>query len=158
MDKYQCLKLISCQVFSPNCQKITWRYHGGCLMPPTRPVMGVLQGESDTPMLFFSKNKNYLSNQMHSLFSKNKSNMGDIMSPSMMILIMGGIRGHQTLPTLHPSPTTSLTSTPHTPPTPPTTPSPPPRHHPHPTTHPWRKSGALLPDMSWAPPHSLPIR
>ena len=25
-------------------------------------------------------------------------------------------------------------------------------------THPQRKSGALMPDISWAPPHSLPIR
>ena len=33
-----------------------------------------------------------------------------------------------------------------------------PTHHPHPTTHPQRKIGALMPDISWAPPHSLPIR
>ena len=83
---------------------------------------GITGGASDIPMmppmLFFSKNKNYLSNKMHSFFSKNKNNMG------------GG--GHQTLPTLHPPPTTSLTSTPHTPP-------------------------PLMPDISWAPPHSLPI-
>ena len=25
-------------------------------------------------------------------------------------------------------------------------------------THPWRKIGALMPDISWGPPHSLPIR
>ena len=36
--------------FFTNCQKITWGYHGGHLMPP---------------MVFFSKDKNYLSNQMH---------------------------------------------------------------------------------------------
>ena len=23
-----------CQDFLPNCQKITWGHHGGCLMPP----------------------------------------------------------------------------------------------------------------------------
>ena len=44
---------------------------------------------------------------------------------------------------------------------PPTTPLP--THSPHlilpPTpTHPQRKIGALMPDISWAPPHSLPIR
>ena len=44
MDKYQCLKLISCQVFSPNCQKITWGHHGGHLMPPMPPVMGDITG------------------------------------------------------------------------------------------------------------------
>ena len=44
MDFNQCLKLISCQVFLPNCQKITWGHHGqGCLMhgghltPPVTP-------------------------------------------------------------------------------------------------------------------------
>ena len=54
MDIYQCLKLISCQVFSPNCQKITWRHqmevsdapnapcddghHSECLHPPMMPA------------------------------------------------------------------------------------------------------------------------
>ena len=50
------------------------------------------------------------------------------------------------------------------PPSPP--PTQPPHHHPpcpttpNPTTptHPWRKIGALMPDISWAPPHGLPIR
>ena len=37
---------------------------------------GMSDAPHDTPMLFFSKNKNYLSNQMHSFFSKNKNNMG----------------------------------------------------------------------------------
>ena len=38
-------------------------------------------------------------------------------------------------------------------------PIPPPHNTTHPTTSPhWRKSGALMPDISWAPPHSLPIR
>ena len=49
---------------------------------------------------------------------------------------------------------------------PPTLPTSPHHHPPHPTTtpnpttptHPWRKIGALLPDISWAPPHSLPIQ
>ena len=35
------------------------------------------------------------------------------------------------------------------PPSPPTRPNP---------THPRRKIGALMPDISWAPPHSLPIQ
>ena len=69
MDIYKCLKLISCQVFSPNCQKITWEHHGGCLRSPMPPMMGESWGTSETlcntPMLIFSKNKNYLSNQMH---------------------------------------------------------------------------------------------
>ena len=41
----------------------------------------------------------------------------------------------------------------------------PPDATPHPTTnptppptHPWRKIGALMPDISWALPHSLPIK
>ena len=150
MDKYQCLKLIRCQVFSPNCQKITWGHHGGHLMPP---------------ILFFSKNKNDLSNQMHSFFPRTKITWGHHVPP-----MISPIRGHQTLPTLCPPPTyptPPLTLTP-----PPTThhphPShhhhhptpPPPSHHhpPHPTTHLWRKSGALMPDISWVPLHSLPIR
>ena len=39
-------------------------------------------------------------------------------------------------------------------------PSPPPTHLPTPPspTHPWRKIGALMPDISWAPPHSLPFQ
>ena len=37
--------------------------------------MGVSDAPVMPPMLFFSKNKNYLSNQMHS-FSKNKNNTG----------------------------------------------------------------------------------
>ena len=63
------------------------------------------------------------------------------------------------------------TPPPHTPPAPPNH-QPPhypphhhPPHHPHPTTpypttptYPQRKSGALMPDISWAPPHSLPIQ
>ena len=61
---------------------------------------------------------------------------------------------HQHLPhqltTTHP--TTSYTTTHPTPPHPlhPTT------HHP--STPPWRKSGTLMPDISLAPPHSLPIQ
>ena len=63
-------------------------------------------------------------------------------------------------PNLPQPPTTSLTNTPLTP-LPPTTtphppPTPPPTHHPPP--HPWRKSGALMADILWAPSHSLPIR
>ena len=61
---------------------------------------------------------------------------------------------HTTHPTTHPT----ITPT-----------SPPPIKPPHPTTttpthttttphlHPQRKSGALMPDISWAPPHSLLI-
>ena len=131
MDKYQCLKLIRCQVFSPNCQKITWGHHGGVWYPLT------------PPHIIFSKNKNYLSNQMHSIFPRTK--------------ITGG--GHQTLPTLCPPPITSLTSTPHTPPPHPTNST---TTHPHPTTHPttnpWRKSGTIMPDISQASPHCLPIQ
>ena len=71
---------------------------------------------------------------------------------------------HTPTPT-HPQHTTlHLPPPPHPPPThcPPTY-QPTPHHHPPthpqipPTTHPWRKSGALMPDISWAPPHSLPI-
>ena len=116
MDKYQCLKLISCQVFSPNCQKITWGHHGGCLMPPMPPQYFFLRTKIIFPIKCF--------------FFKNKNNMGHHVPP-MMSPIMGGIMRHQTLPTLCPPPTTSLTSTPHTPPppTPPLlTPPPPPTH------------------------------
>ena len=73
--------------------------------------------------------------------------------------------------THHPLPITSPTHPlPTTPPPhphhhhhPPTQPphQPPPHHHPskEPSNHPpQRKSGALMPDISWAPPHSLPIR
>ena len=118
MDKYQCLKLISCQVSSPNCQKITWGHHGGHLMPPMMP-----------PMLFFSKNKNYLSNQMHSFFPRTKITWGGIMCPHDA---PPPSWGHQTLPTLHPPPRTSLTSTPHTPST----------HPPHPVGNEHRSSSA----------------
>ena len=102
MDKYQCLKLISCQVFSPNCQKITWGHHGRCLTPPHDG--GHHRGHltpCDDPMLFFSKNKNYLSIQMHTFFPITKTTWGG---------------GHQTLPTLCLPSKTSLTSTPYTPP------------------------------------------
>ena len=66
-------------------------------------------------------------------------------------------------PTLPPPPTTSLTRTPHIPPPTDSTTT----HHltsPYTTTHPttpippWRKSRALMPDISSASPHSLPIR
>ena len=43
---------------------------------PMPPMMGASWVASDapheTPMLFFSKNKNYLSNQMHSFFPRTK--------------------------------------------------------------------------------------
>ena len=90
-------------------------------------------GASDTPVMlpcyFFLRTKIIYPFKCI-VFSKNKNNMG-------------GHQGHHTLPTLNPPPTTSLTSTPHTP---------------QPPTHPWRKSGALMPDISWAPPHSLLIQ
>ena len=127
MDKYQCLKLISCQVFSQNCQKITWGHHGGCLTPPMPPIVEASQGLSDAPMLFLSKSKNYISNQMHSFFPRTKITWGASCA-YMMPPIMGGIRGHQTIPTLLPTPTTSLTSTPHTPPPTDPTPTPIPTH------------------------------
>ena len=70
MDKYQC-----CQVFSPNCQKIT-SGHREVSDAPQCPHDGGIMGMSDAPMtppmLFFSKNKNYLSNQMHSFFPRTK--------------------------------------------------------------------------------------
>ena len=78
------------------------------------------------PMLFFSKNKNYLSNQMLSFFPRTK-------------ITWGGIRGYQTLPTFihhpqHPSPAHHTTPT-HTHPTPPPKSHPhPPHHHTHPTS------------------------
>ena len=82
-------------------------------------------------------------------------------------------------PPTFPAPPTSLTSTPLTPtPTNTTHPTTTPPHYtyhthhpmtPYPTTthlttptpppppHPQRKNGALMPDISWAPPHNLPI-
>ena len=53
--------------------------------------------------------------------------------------------------TTHPTPHQHTHPTHHHPPTPPLTPPP------TPTTHPQKKSGAFLPDISWVPPHSLPI-
>ena len=43
-----------------------------------------------SPMLFFLRTKNYLSNQMHTVFSENKNNIGDITCP-MMPPIIGGV-------------------------------------------------------------------
>ena len=80
-------------------------------------------GGIQCPHVIFSKNKNYLSNQMHSFFPRTKITWG-------------------ASDTTHPSSTTH--NIPH-------------QHTTHPT-HPQRKSGALMPDISWAPPHSLPIR
>ena len=175
MDKYQCLKLIRCQVFSPNCQKITWGHHGRCLMPLTPPVMGDIMETSDAPltppMLFFSKKKKYLSNQMHSFFPRTKITWGaswDIrhyppfihhpQHPSPAHQTHHHPPHHQPPSHHHPNPTTIHPTHPTTPtlplPTPPIQPLP--SHHHLPPTH--RKSGALMPDISWAPPHSLPIQ
>ena len=83
------------------------------------------------------------SDRLSSFFTKlSKNNMG------------GGVMG------------THNTTTPHTHhpthPPPPTHPThDPPHHHPpqEPSNHPpWRKSGALMPDISWAAPHSLPTQ
>ena len=86
MDRYQCLKLIGCQVFPPNCQKII----SGHLTPP-----------QDTPILLFSKNKNYLPNQMHSFVLRTKITWGVSYTPHDAPL-MGGFGGHQTLPMTSP--------------------------------------------------------
>ena len=87
--------------FFTKLSKITWGHHEGG---------GVSDTQCDAPILFFSKNKNYLPNQMHTT----------------------------TPPTPH---HIKITPTNHS--------------HQHP---PQRKSGALMLDISWAPPHSLPIR
>ena len=52
-------------------------------------------GVSDAPMLFYSKNKNYLSNQMHSFFPRTKITWGA--SPTTSLT--------STLHQLHPTPT-----------------------------------------------------
>ena len=58
MDIYQCLKLISCQVFSPNCQKnnmgATW---GVSDAPMMGGIMGASDVPHDAPHVIFSKNK-----------------------------------------------------------------------------------------------------
>ena len=46
---------------------------------PDAPLIGGITGPIMPPMLFFSKNKNYLSNQMHSFFQEQKLH-GGIMS------------------------------------------------------------------------------
>ena len=52
---------------------------------PNAPHDGGVMGASDAPMmppmLFFSKNKTYLSNQMHSFFPRTKLTWGGVMSP-----------------------------------------------------------------------------
>ena len=60
--------------------------------------------------------------------------------------------GLNTPPHPQPHPTTNPPHPPHPTTTYPTTP------HPIIPTHRQRKSGALMSDISWAPPHSLPIR
>ena len=75
-----------------NEKKQSW----GCLMPPTPPVMGGVSwgGASHAPVIppmlfFFPKNKNYLSNQMHSFFPRTNIAWWHHVPP-----IMGGIRHH----------------------------------------------------------------
>ena len=76
--------------FSPNCQKITW----GHLMPPRCPPSWEAPGTPVMPpCYFFSKNKNYLPNQMHTVFFlRTKTTWGGVMSPHDA-LIMGGAGG-----------------------------------------------------------------
>ena len=119
--------------FSPNCQKITWGHHGGVSDTPMIP-----------PMLFISKNKNYLSNQMHSFLPRTKITWGASCAPHDT----PHHRGIRHYPSFvhHPQHPSPAHHTHHHTPTPP------------PPTHPQRKSGALMPDISWAPLHSLSIR
>ena len=119
MDKYQCLKLISCQVFSPNCQKLTWGHHRGCLMPPQCP-----------PCYFFLRTKIIFPIKCTAFFSKNKNNIGgghqgasDTTQPSSTTHNIS--HQHITHPKTHPP---NPTPTPLPQPTPP-----PPHHHPPPT-------------------------
>ena len=110
MDKYQCLKLIRCQVFPPNCQKVTWGHHGGHLMPPQCP-----------PCYFFLRTKVIFPIKC-SFFSKNKNNMGGIMCPPSWEA-SGGIRHYPPFvhhpqnpsPTHHQTPTHSTIPTPNPP-------------------------------------------
>ena len=128
MDKHQCLKLISSSFFT----KLSKTNMGASWVvsdTPDAPMMGVSQGASDAPimppMLYFSKNKNYLSNQMHSFFPRTKITWGGIRHyPPFIHHPQYPSPAHHTphqLP-IPPHPTTN-------PPTPPNTlPSPP--HHP----------------------------
>ena len=103
-----------------------------CLMTPMPPVMGALWGASDTPVMppmsFFSKNKNYLSNQMHSFFPRTKITWGASCAPNDAPHY-GGYQGASD--TTHPSSTTHNIPHQHT--THPTIPTPPPPPTPSPT-------------------------
>ena len=138
MDKYQCLKLISCQVFSPNCQKITLGHNGGCLMPPNAPMMGLIMGASDAPVMppcyFFLRTKIIFPIKCI-VFSKNKNNLGGVMCPHDAPRGASDTTHHlsttQNIPHQH----TPLPPHPITPTT--ITPPPPPHHHPPPMEKKW---------------------
>ena len=85
---------------------------------PNTPMMGgIMMGHLLPPMLFFSKNKNYLSNQMHSYFPRTKITWGGHHVPPMM----GGIRHYPPF-VHHPQHPSPAHHTHHHP------------HHPHPPT------------------------
>ena len=119
---------------SKNNMGTSW---GASDAPNTLPYDGTSQGVSDAPhVIFFQEQK--LSFQSNAVFF-----------PRMKITWGAS-------DTTHPSSTTHNIPHQHTTYHTPTLPY----HHPHPTTPhpPMEKSGALMPDISWAPPHSLPIR
>ena len=127
MDIYHSLKLISCQVFSPNCQKITWGHHGGASDALNAPP----------PCYFFLRTKIIFPIKCtpppHPLPITSHTHPLPTTPPPLP-------------PTHHPQPS-SLTPPPNQ--NPPTHP----HHHlpTHPTQEPsnhppWRKSGALMPN------------
>ena len=97
---------------------------------PDTPTMGASWGESDTPC-----------DAPMLFFSKNKK-----------LSFQSNAHHHPTHSPSHHPPTHNTTTSP-------TTTTHPTSNHPN-TTHPptTQKIRALMPDISWAPPHSLPIQ
>ena len=66
---------------SKNSMGASW----GVSDAPDSPMMGASQGASEAPVMpphvIFSKNKNYLSNQMHSFFPRTKITWGSSCAP-----------------------------------------------------------------------------